>query len=339
MKSFGRLFSKRQKNEQKSDDVFTYDTFPPDFRTKVIYLLNDTLGNPHQSLSGNYIVAKYKEICDFLCREYGVFSLVENHRTDPRQQVLQFFYECDEHEKVIDVIEITFNAIYQQIEMQEREKQLYEKQQQTQDTSGGAPVFPGLFATVNLPNLDTKIQPKDAIERLNELFLEHHIGYQFESGQINRIDSALMHSEVVKPVLSLLSDSDYSGANEEFLRAHTHYRHKRYKECLNECLKAFESTMKTICSKHHWTFDKDKDTASKLIAICLQHDLIPRHMQSEFTALRTSLESGIPPVRNRLAGHGQGSQVISIPDYVPRYLLHLTATTILFLFDAERDLP
>lgn len=44
----------------------------------------------------------------------------------------------------------------------------------------------------------------------------------------------------------VLSDKRYKGASQEFLAANEHYRHGRYKECLNDCLKAFESTMKII---------------------------------------------------------------------------------------------
>jgi hypothetical protein len=49
----------------------------------------------------------------------------------------------------------------------------------------------------------------------------------------------------------VLWSAKFDGANEEYLKAHEHYRHRRNKECLTECLteclKAFESTMKIIC--------------------------------------------------------------------------------------------
>ena len=80
-------------------------------------------------------------------------------------------------------------------------------------------------------------KPDDAISELNFRFKEAGIGYQFESGELLRVDSQYVHSEVVKPVLHLLDkNKKYAGANDEFLSAHEHYRHKRYKECLNDCL-------------------------------------------------------------------------------------------------------
>jgi hypothetical protein len=72
--------------------------------------------------------------------------------------------------------------------------------------------------------------------------------------------------EAVKPALELLSDERFAGANAEFLEAHEHYRHGRHAECMNECLKAFESTLKIICKKQKWPF-KDTDTAKALIDV------------------------------------------------------------------------
>jgi hypothetical protein len=175
-----------------------------------------------------------------------------------------------------------------------------------------------------------KINADDAIAELNIRFREHGIGYQFESNELIRVDSTFLHSEVIKPALTLLSDKMYQGANEEFLKAHEHYRHGRNKECLNECLKAFESVMKAICKKRKWKYEEN-DTAKKLIDICFANGLIPNYLQSQFNALRSLIESGIPTIRNRLGGHGQGTEKIEVDDYVAGYALNLTASNIFFL--------
>ena len=88
------------------------------------------------------------------------------------------------------------------------------------------------------------------------------MGYQYESGQIIRVDSQLIHNAVVKPALLLLRSDHLKGANSEFLSAHKHYREQEYKECLNDCLKAFESVMKGICEKRKWAYDHG-DAAKK----------------------------------------------------------------------------
>lgn len=299
------LYSKRQKKIRgEVPEVFQYEIFPEPFRRQIIYILGD-LFNPI-SIGDSWLV-----IHRILCREYGVAFLSESLGLDAiygtvteRQDVESFLLECEDVEKVLDVIEISFKLIY-----------------------------------CNLENLgfESKEYLDEEISEINARFLEHGLGYQFESNEIIRVDSKFVHNEVVKPALRVLADDMYKGANDEFLKAHEHYRHGRYKECLNECLKSFESTMKAICTKRGWTYS-DKDTANKLIEICFQNNLIPEYLQSKFTSLRSSLESGIPTVRNRTSGHGQGSDISEVPSYLASYLLHLTATTILLLADAEKAL-
>src|SRR5690606_22438334 len=145
--------------------------------------------------------------------------------------------------------------------------------------------------------------PDDAIKELNIRFKEAGVGYQFEQGELIRVDSQFIHSEVVKPVLELLGkNKDYRGASAEFLAAHEHYRHQRYKECLNDCLKSFESLMKSIHKKHSWTFNQN-DTAKKLINGCLTNGLIPQYLQNQFSSINILLESGVPTIRNKEGGH------------------------------------
>ena len=221
--------------------------------------------------------------------------------------VINFFLGTDDMERAIDVIELSFRYIDQDVRYNRN----------------------GYF--------NPSVSPDDAIEELNDRFREHGVGYQYESRQIVKIDSQIIHSEVVKPVLSFLSDPIYKGANEEFLKAHEHYRKGRYKECLNECLKAFESCLKIICQKRGWSYS-EKDTANRLIEIVFDHDLIDSHMKSHFTALGSTLKSGAPTVRNRLSGHGQGPKEITVPEYIAAYILHLTASNILLLAKADEEM-
>lgn len=149
-----------------------------------------------------------------------------------------------------------------------------------------------------------------------------------------RVDSQYIHAEAVKPVLSILRNLEFEGANDEFLRAHEHYRHDRHKECLVECLKAFESTLKSICAKRGWTM-KPTDTAKTLLETCFSNGLIPSYLQAHFASLRAMLESGVPTVRNKPGGHGQGDKPVAVPEYMVRYVLNATATGILLLAQAH----
>jgi hypothetical protein len=164
------------------------------------------------------------------------------------------------------------------------------------------------------------------------------VGYQFVDGEIIRVDSEIIHAEVVKPALSLLRAREYSGAQAEFLKAHEHYRHGNTKEALAECLKAFESVMKVICHKRKWSHDPQA-TSKALLKVLFDNGLIPQFWEQHFSALRSTLESGVPTARNRLGGHGQGGQVVQVPPFLAAYVLHLTASAIVFLCEAEKTLP
>ena len=60
-------------------------------------------------------------------------------------------------------------------------------------------------------------------------------------------------------------------------------------------------------------------------------------MQNHFNALRTTLEAGLPTVRNKSSsGHGQGKETVAIPDYIAAYALHLAAANIVMLVQAHR---
>ena len=95
--------------------------------------------------------------------------------------------------------------------------------------------------------------------------------------------------------------------------------------------------MNAICDKRSWAYDKNKASASDLVNICLSQGLIPSFWQSHFAALRTVLQSGIPTARNCQAGHGSGTQARpEPPDELVGYVLHMTASTILFLSESEK---
>ncbi|MBU9641075.1 STM4504/CBY_0614 family protein [Burkholderia gladioli] len=296
------LFSKRQRRARgEVPDIYVYDPIPPQLKVQIVHIINDSFG------VGGYpdVVEKlYHDIVDILCQEYGVFRLVPN-TVDPRDILFEFITKEKDTDRILDAVEVCFRAIHIYI----RDDFNYRH------------------------NSTRKLSPDDAINDLNTRFQESGIGYRFEAGEILRVDSEFAHSEIVKPTLSLLRGDGFAGANEEFLEAHQHYRHGRNKECLVSALKAFESVMKGVCTAKKWTF-KPSDTSKNLIAVCVAHGLFPSYLESEVTSLRTLLESGVPTIRNRAGGHGQGAEPVAVPGYLARYALNLTASNALLLVEA-----
>ena len=301
------LFSKRQKRIRgEVSDIFTYDVIPQPLRVQIVHIIKDVIGEDRYSGDHN-AQNVYEFLRDTLRREYGSFQLVNGHsyRDYPEGEVLNFLLQTEETEKALDVIELSFKYF---------EKIL-------------KPKF-----HIYSRDSNSKITPDEAITELNERFKEHAIGYSYEGSELIRIDSTYIHAEITKPVINLLWNKKFAGASEEYMKAHEHYRHSRNKECLTECLKAFESTMKVICKEKGWEY-KGTDTAKKLIQICFQNNLVPAFTQNQFTSLQNLLESGIPTIRNKLGGHGQGQTPQKVDDEMTRYGLNLAGVNIIFLVE------
>ena len=315
------LYSKRQRTMRgEVSDVYTYDKIPQPLRVQIVHIWQDTIGSSSQY--GSYdgfrndffnVVCAYQYLVETLCREYGVFRLIEPKYYGGRNyhsELSKFLLEEQDTERVLDAIELSFWYV---------------------------DAFTRRYDFMN--RRDASERADRAIEELNGRFQEHGVGFQFNDDKIIRIDSNLIHAEVVKPALMLLHGSEYAGAQAEFLKAHEHYRHGNAKETLNECLKSLESVMKAICDKRKWQYDETRATCNRLIKVCIGQGLIPTFWEQHFSSLRSTLESGVPTARNKLGGHGQGSSIVDVPPHIVAYVLHMTAACIVFLVESEHNLP
>ena len=307
------LFHKRQKKLRgEYPDVYQYDELPDKLKVQMVHLWDETIKadysgggwNP-SSLNREHLKKCYKS----LCKEIGVFKLNEEDSDNEIyityfESISNYFLSEDNTEQALSVIELMMQTI-------------------------------SSFAREY--RYKVSINVDESINELNQRFREHGVGYQYENGQIIRVDSEFIHAEAVKPALQLLSDPTYKGAQQEFLKAHEHYRHERYSEALIDCLKAYESTLKIILDKNKWEYSPNA-TADELTGRLMQSGLVPEFWQQYFKSLKNTLTSGVPTARNKLAGHGAANEVREIPEYLVSYILHMTASTIVFLIKADESL-
>ena len=314
-------FAKRQAESAGKPAIYHYDILPGTLREQVAQILRGAIGDPTDSRhwitrrrplpTAELINRRWIGIHDTLVREMGAPRLVDAVNPIPwryMESCLRFVREHEQIDWVLSLIEISFVVIEQ-------------------------------MRTYNDPtqSFAPKQPPDDAIAELNYRFLEHSIGYKYQARQIIRLDSLYLHHEAVEPAITLLHAPDFDGALQEFKEAHRHYREQRYKEAIASSCSAFESTMKTICDLRGWSYDSKRGTASPLIEVLFNNDLVPSKMKSHFTALRSTLESGLLTVRNQPGhgAHGQGTTPIEVPDYLAAYCLNLAATNIVFLIEAH----
>lgn len=300
------LFSKRQK--QNNSDPFQYTSLPESFRIQVIHILHSAAGDVYTN-SANLARAYWNNVHDTISRELGRFHLGSRDDNGKYKNCIDFLLNSNT-ENCLNIIDYAFQLLNTHTRLMED----YQRR-------------------------DNNINqyPDDAINELNHRFREHNIGYQFENGELFKINSQFIHEEVVKRALVLLKDNKFIGAEEEFMKAYDHFKHGRHKESIAEALKSFESTMKIICNRHKWTY-KPSDTANKLIEILVINELIPSYIQQHFTSLRSTLESGIPVIRNKTSGHGQGEEPVHVPVHFVSYALNISASNIVLLVECSLKL-
>lgn len=300
-------YTKRLKKREQAgqQEVYQYDELPAPLRVQIIHIWNDGIG---PSKEGPYSypgrMSMWEDLHDILAREMGQLSLTNTK--EPKEDKCKRFLQTVNTGEALDIIELSV------LVMQERL------------------AYMGDYS--DIPS--TRVE--DSIIELNYRFREHGVGYQFVEGEIVRVDSQYIHAETVKPALSLLNTAGFENASGEFMKAHEHYRKGRSSEAMSEALKAFESTMKYICEANGWSHSSNA-SAKQLITTVLDNELIPRYMESHLAGVRQSLEAGLPTVRNKNSGHGQGSQDRDLPDYLVAYALHLAATNIVLLVEAHQS--
>lgn len=171
------------------------------------------------------------------------------------------------------------------------------------------------------------------VEEVNYRLREAGMGYQFEGARLTRVDSQLIHQEVVKPALTLLSKAGFEGAQQEFLKAHAHYRAGQNKEAVAMAANALESTFKAIFDQKGWTYNKGS-RISDLVKVAKANTLWPDYLDNSFDQLVATLQNGLPKIRDNDASHGQGATLKAVPTYLAAYALHLAASKIVFIVSA-----
>lgn len=290
-------FSRRKRASRGESDPLEYGILPSKLRHQVVHVFNEAIARQTRESSDEF----YTSLVKFLRKELGVARLARGY--DHEDEFISWFRTEASIDELLDAVEAIFRLISAMAE-----------------ASGYAS------------------QAEDLAEKVSELnarFLEASIGYQFENGQLLQIDSKFEHKHVVVPALHLLADPAFEAAEHEFLDAFDAFREGEYETTLVEACKSLESTIKVIGAQKGWGLDETWPL-KKLVQAVFENELIPPFMQTEFTGLRTILESGVGTVRNKAGGHGAGEQKREVPRYIAAFQLHQTAAAILMLVEASK---
>ena len=160
-------------------------------------------------------------------------------------------------------------------------------------------------------------------QSVNDSMMAFKCPWLLLDGAFFRIDDHFL-KELIENTQSALGSRGFKGALDELREARESLMANRAKESIVSALKSVESTLKTILNTH--------TGAAKELFVKFREagymDDIPQHHAKAITA---SVLPGIAVLRNELGGHGQGSDVVSVPMPYATLSVHLAAAINLFL--------
>jgi AbiJ N-terminal domain 4 len=294
-------------------DVYVYDDLPPFLRKQLSQIFTCCIGpgyNPGlYDMSAPPNANKYwTAIAELLDREiptFGRFATATAH-----EWCMAYLKSSDDLPGVLSLIEVCCRMM-----------------EQTTKEPGHA-----------LSSRGVRQRPADGLEEVNIRFKNARVGYQFEAGDIVRVDSQFVHAEVVKPALELLAAPEFAEANREFRLAHEHYRAGKLRDCNTAALRSMETVLKVICNARGWHHEAGA-TVERLIAVVRQNGLFPDYLGGYFDNLIGAMKAGLPKIRDKDGGHGVAPGQPGVPEHVAGFALHLAASNVVLLAQAHLSKP
>ena len=145
-------------------------------------------------------------------------------------------------------------------------------------------------------------------------------------GTIFHIDSQFLEEFVLSKTYNLLKAKNFQGALDEFAEARKDMESSDYKDVVLNSCKAFESVLKVITKKPNLECG---DLIGELQKAGFYKGL-PDKIPSE---LWKKILQPLCLIRNKVSAHGQGEEIITVPETLARFSLNLSGSAIVFLVE------
>jgi hypothetical protein len=166
---------------------------------------------------------------------------------------------------------------------------------------------------------------------INHVFQEENSPWILCDGYCTKIDSEFLSEQVIVQTSELLEKSGFAGPLEEFAEARNDLIAGDYKGAILNSCKAFESTLKAIENR----LDGNPNILiPELTSVGFYSDL-PDDIKKAFG---NQVLFALPFIRNKLGGHGQGSEIIEVPRSFAELAVHLSGTFMVFLIRRNSEI-
>jgi hypothetical protein len=161
---------------------------------------------------------------------------------------------------------------------------------------------------------------------VNAAFEEEGCPWRLADGHFFKVDSEFLEQHVLANAHATLGSEGFKGALDEFLEARNDVASGDTKDAILKACKSMESVLKVMLGVPH-------GNASELLKGLQQSGAFSDLPEEGRSAMEKQVLMTLPALRNKLAGHGQGGDVVAVPKRYALLAVHLAAVFNTFLIE------
>lgn len=154
--------------------------------------------------------------------------------------------------------------------------------------------------------------------RINQIFDSRDCSWRIADGDFFKLDADFVGARLAQGAHDALAANRFVGAANEYAKARQHLASGDGKEAVLNAGKSIESVMKVMTGLPH----ANADQLIKALASQGYFDDLPESMRTGFAE---QVMKTLPFLRNKLAGHGQGAEIVDVPIVYGELSLQLAA--------------
>lgn len=171
-------------------------------------------------------------------------------------------------------------------------------------------------------------------QKVNQIFELHDCPWRMSDGEFFKLDADFVGARLTTIAHDRLAANQFSGAANEYAKARQYLSTGDIREAIFFAGHSFESVMKVLTNLEHANGDRlIKELGSQGF-----FDDLPESVRSGFM---DQVLKALPFLRNKLGGHGQGKEVVSLPPAYGELAIQIAAAFQNFLISKhlERTTP
>ncbi|OJX68453.1 AbiJ-NTD4 domain-containing protein [Magnetospirillum sp. 64-120] len=149
-------------------------------------------------------------------------------------------------------------------------------------------------------------QNEEFRQRLNQIMELHGCQWRLSDGEFFKLDADFVGERIAASAHEALAANQFAGAADEYAKARREQASGDIKDAIFQAGKSFESVLKVLTGLEHVNADK---LTQEFLSQGYLEDL-PESVRQGFVS---QVLKALPFLRNKLGGHGQGAEVLEVP--------------------------